>query len=246
MAPWGSLPCSQKPATCRYTGPDQSSPHFPDLFHQDPISAGGYTCFKILQVALRVSKFCRWLYAFQNSAGGYTCFKILQVATRVSKFCRWLHVFQNSAGGYTCFRILQVAVRVTGFCRCLYTIFACLTPSQCIRQFMHEPSLIISIVTSVIVVFFANSSSSFFFFGFETICHSQRGTLHRGEQNVTRRSCVGILEGAVPGANADKTDSGGVEVHEWRWMPVRISPTRHEITPSATKQRGCVVFSRNC
>jgi hypothetical protein len=136
-------------------------------------SAGGYTCYRILQVAIRVTEFCRWLFVLQNSAGGYLCcrilqvaicvtesaggylcYKILQVAMCVTEFCTWLCVLQISAGSYTSYRILQTAVR-----------YICMahTQSVCIRQFTHEPSLIIFIVTSVRLVFFANSPFSFWF-----------------------------------------------------------------------------------
>jgi len=36
LEPEGSLPCSERPATCPYTKPDSSRTHLPTVFPQDP------------------------------------------------------------------------------------------------------------------------------------------------------------------------------------------------------------------
>jgi hypothetical protein len=36
MEPEGSLPCSKQPSAGHYPEPDESNPHRPDLFPQDP------------------------------------------------------------------------------------------------------------------------------------------------------------------------------------------------------------------
>jgi hypothetical protein len=132
------------------------------------------------------------------------------------------------AGSCTCYRILQVLVH-----------YICMSHTQSVYKTIHAWAVVNHLHCHLCYSCFL-CKLAFFFFGLEKICHSERGTLHQGEQNVTPHSTVvsGSFKAWCLEPMRTMIGQNGlwdVEKYKEHRMPVRILPTRHELTPSTTK-----------